>query len=43
MGELVGEIKTGDKIDVAYALDENTWNGNAKLQLKVKDIFCLNM
>jgi single-stranded-DNA-specific exonuclease len=38
MGELASEIKTGDKIDVAYTLDENTWNGSTKLQLKVKDI-----
>lgn len=38
MGDLASEIKTGDKIDVAYTLDENTWNGNTKLQLKVKDI-----
>jgi single-stranded-DNA-specific exonuclease len=39
MGELVGaQLKTGDKIDVAYVLDENTWNGETKLQLKVKDI-----
>ncbi|MBA3724523.1 MAG: single-stranded-DNA-specific exonuclease RecJ [Candidatus Levybacteria bacterium] len=38
MGELSAELKVGDKVDVAYVLDENTWNGNTKLQLKVKDI-----
>lgn len=38
MGELSGEIKTGDSISFAYTIDENTWNGNTKLQLKVKDI-----
>lgn len=38
MGELGREIKVGDIIDVAYTIDENTWNGNTKLQLKVKDI-----
>lgn len=38
MGELGREIKVGDKIDVAYVIDENRWNGNTKLQLKVKDI-----
>lgn len=38
MGALATDIKTGDKIDVAYTLDENTWNGNTKLQLKVKDL-----
>ncbi len=38
MGELASTIKIGDTIDVAYVLDENTWNGETKLQLKVKDI-----
>lgn len=38
MGELASEIKIGNKIDIAYSLDENTWNGNTKLQLKIKDI-----
>lgn len=38
MGALSEELKAGDKIDVAYVLDENTWNGNTKLQLKIRDI-----
>jgi len=38
MGELATSLKSGDPIDVAYSLDENTWNGETKLQLKVKDI-----
>ncbi len=38
MGELATSLKSGDTIDVAYSLDENTWNGETKLQLKVKDI-----
>lgn len=38
MGSLSEELRVGDKIGVAYVLDENTWNGNTKLQLKVKDI-----
>lgn len=38
MGALAKELKIGDKIDVAYVVDENTWNGQTKLQLKVKDI-----
>ena len=37
-GELARDLKMGDSIDVAYSVDENTWNGNTKLQLKVKDI-----
>jgi hypothetical protein len=35
---LANSLKIGDKIDVAYVLDENTWNGETKLQLKVRDI-----
>ncbi len=38
MGEMAREIKIGDAIDIAYTVDENTWNGNSKLQLKVKDL-----
>lgn len=38
MGEMAGVLKIGDTIDVAYSLDENTWNGRTKIQLKVKDI-----
>jgi single-stranded-DNA-specific exonuclease len=38
MGEMAREIDIGDEIDIAYTIDENTWNGNTKLQLKVRDI-----
>ncbi len=38
MGELSTKIAPGDLIDVAYTIDENTWNGKTKLQLKVRDI-----
>ncbi len=37
-GEFASQIKKGDAIDVVYTIDENTWNGNTKLQLKIKDI-----
>ncbi|MFH1175620.1 MAG: DHHA1 domain-containing protein, partial [bacterium] len=32
------EIKPGDKIDAVFYLEENIWNGNKTLQLKLKDI-----
>ncbi len=38
MGELAKDLKIGEPISLAYTIDENTWNGNTKLQLKVKDI-----
>ncbi len=37
MGEL-NSIKIGDNIDVAYTIDVNEWNGNKRLQLKIKDL-----
>lgn len=38
MGALASKIHQGDTIDVAYTIDENVWNGNTKLQLKLKDL-----
>ena len=38
MGEMFSKIKIGDKIDVVYIIDENEWNGEKRLQLKIKDI-----
>lgn len=38
MGEKESELTLGEKIKVAYVLDENEWNGQRKLQLKVKDL-----
>lgn len=31
-------FKIGDSIDTVYSLDENAWNGNKNLQLKIKDV-----
>ena len=31
-------LHIGDAIDIAYTIDENTWNGSTKLQLKLKDV-----
>jgi len=38
LGEKLDLIKEGKKFDAVYSLDENTWNGNTKIQLKLKDI-----
>jgi len=38
MGEKAADLKIGDKIDIAYTIDKNVWNGSSKLQLKAKDI-----
>jgi len=37
MGEGNG-FKIGDRVDVVYNLSENEWNGNKKIELKIKDI-----
>lgn len=31
-------IKEGQQFDIAYAIEENVWNGNLNLQLRLKDI-----
>ncbi|MGA8853184.1 MAG: DHHA1 domain-containing protein, partial [Christiangramia sp.] len=38
LGSKLDIIKEGKKFDAVYSLDENTWNGNTKIQLKLKDI-----
>lgn len=38
MAEQAEDIHIGSTIDLAYVIDENTWNGTTKMQLKVKDI-----
>ena len=31
-------LKPGDKIDIAFSVDVNEWNGNRELELKIEDI-----
>ncbi|MEK7533974.1 MAG: single-stranded-DNA-specific exonuclease RecJ [Patescibacteria group bacterium] len=38
MGEKYSQFHVGDAVDIAYTVDENKWNGNKKLQLKIKDL-----
>jgi len=37
MGERSKDLHVGDKIDIAYVLEVNEWNGNRKIELKIKD------
>lgn len=37
IAERIGELKTGAKIDLAYELGINRWNGNQELQFKIVD------
>ncbi len=32
------KIKPGDKLDIVYEIDENCWNGNKEIQLKIVDL-----
>ena len=38
LGGLYGQLKQDSLIDIAYTIDMDTWNGNRKLQLKIRDI-----
>lgn len=37
MGNRSSEFKKANKIDVVYSIDEDQWNGNKRLQLKLRD------
>lgn len=38
LGGFYKEIKPFQKVDIAYTIDFDTWNGNKRLQLKIKDL-----
>ncbi len=42
MGEYAQKLNPGQKIDIAYTIDENEWNGRKSLQLKIRDIVIWN-
>lgn len=37
-GKLASKLSHDKKIDIMYTIEEDTWNGNEKLQLKVRDL-----
>lgn len=39
MGEKYEELTSGKKVNIFYTIDENEWNGNKKLQLKIRKIY----
>jgi single-stranded-DNA-specific exonuclease len=41
-GAKTKEIGIGDRVDVVYTVLGDEWNGNKRLQLKIKDINCLS-
>ena len=38
MGERSAEFHIGDTVNIVYTIEQNEWNGNKKLQLKLKDL-----
>lgn len=38
LGSSIHLLKSGSPLQVAFALEENTWQGNVSLQLRIKDI-----
>src|SRR3989344_1736930 len=38
LGDRADEVRIGSKIDLVYTIEENEWNGNNRLQLKIKDL-----
>lgn len=38
MGSFYGKLQNNETVDLAYTISLDTWNGNSRLQLKIKDI-----
>ncbi|MFA6183727.1 MAG: single-stranded-DNA-specific exonuclease RecJ [Parcubacteria group bacterium] len=38
LSERFGELKTGDKINLLFNLEQDEWNGNKKIQMKIIDL-----
>ena len=38
LGKYFGDINSNKKYDVAFNIEENVWNGNTTMQLRVKDV-----
>jgi len=42
MGDRASEFHIGDKVDIVFSIDENEWNGEKRLQLKIRDLVNLS-
>lgn len=42
LGKYAIDLTEGIKVDIAYSIEENIWNGNSSLQLRLKDIHSIN-
>ncbi|MDT0606397.1 single-stranded-DNA-specific exonuclease RecJ [Croceitalea rosinachiae] len=38
LGDKIGVVKSKNRFDIAFNLDENEWQGNVSIQLKLKDL-----
>ncbi len=38
LGGMADTLPVGARVDVAYTIDENTWNGTTTMQMKIRDI-----
>ncbi len=38
MHDLMPKVRDGKKFDIAYELEENTWNGNTSIQIHLRDV-----
>jgi single-stranded-DNA-specific exonuclease len=38
MHDLMPIVRGGEKFDIAYELEENTWNGNTSIQIHLRDV-----
>jgi len=41
-GDKASDFKAGNKVDIVYTIDQDLWNGNKRLQLKIKDLKVFN-
>jgi len=41
MGDRINELHIGNKISIVYTIEKDEWNGNERLQLKIKDMIKL--